>query len=491
MRAVVLRQKFCGALARNFRCTPAFVVSMLVGDRQRGGALPTRTAGLRALCVLILALALSTAPALASTAPSGGAGLGGTSKSSTSAKTRTVKKKATRKTKKKAKRPARKKVKPAPEPPQRLRPVADPFAGRGMWIWYISASSGGNLSSIIAQAKAHGITTLMIKSGDGSSMWSQFNPTLVSTLHAAGIRVCAWQYVYGNHPLLEAQVGATAVKDGADCLLIDAEVEYEGKYVAAQTYMTQLRSLIGANFPVALAGFPYVDYHPAFPYSVFLGPGGAQFNTPQMYWKDIGTSVDAVYSHTLSFNQVYGRTIIPLGQTYSNPSASDVMRFRLLSRAYGTPGVSWWDWQETGASQWQALAKPATWLTGFSSLTPGPVLKLKSTSDLVVWAQEHLITAGYPVTVDGNYGPALVTAVQAFQTAKGLTPDGVIGPMTWQALLAYAPTPVTWTSTGATVTTAAASRASGARRAGVVALVPRSAHLRAKRYEIPAHLGRG
>ena len=80
--------------------------------------------------------------------------------------------------------------------------------------------------------------------------------------------------------------------------------------------MTQLRTLIGANFPVALAGFPYVDYHPAFPYSVFLGPGGAQFNTPQMYWLDIGTSVDAVYAHTLSFNRVYGRTIIPLGQTY-------------------------------------------------------------------------------------------------------------------------------------------------------------------------------
>ena len=28
-----------------------------------------------------------------------------------------------------------------------------------------------------------------------------------------------------------------------------------------------------------------------------------------------------------------------------------------------------------------------------------------------------------------------MTAVQAFQTAKGLTPDGVIGPMTWPALL--------------------------------------------------------
>ena len=71
----------------------------------------------------------------------------------------------------------------------------------------------------------------MIKSGDGTGTWSQFNSQLVSTLHRDGLRVCAWQYVYGVHPVAEAQVGAAAVADGADCLLIDAESEYEGKYV--------------------------------------------------------------------------------------------------------------------------------------------------------------------------------------------------------------------------------------------------------------------
>jgi hypothetical protein len=484
MRAVSSRQTFLRALARNFAPARALNHSVLAGQTQRGntgGAGSSAVRALLALALVIAGLAVSAGPVLASSGPSGGAGIGSTTKSKSKAKT-----KAKTKTRKTTGH-----VKPAPEPPQRLKGVSDPFAGRGMWIWYISASSGGNLSSIIAQAKASGISTLMIKSGDGTNAWSQFNPALVSALHAAGLRVCAWQYVYGNHPQLEAQVGAAAVKDGADCLLIDAEVEYEGKYVAAQTYMTQLRTLIGANFPVALAGFPYVDYHPAFPYSVFLGPGGAQYSTPQMYWLDIGTSVDAVYAHTLAFNRVYGRTIIPLGQTYSNPSAKDVMRFRLLSRAYGTPGVSWWDWQESGHSQWQALAKPATWLTGFTNLTPGPVLKLNSTSDLVVWAQEHLITAGYTVPVDGTYSPTLVAAVKAFQTAKGLTADGVIGPMTWTALLAYAPAKVTWTATGATLATAASLHAQFARRGALVAPVPRSAHLRARHYEIPPHLGRG
>ena len=85
--------------------------------------------------------------------------------------------------------------------------------------------------------------------------------------------------------------------------------------------MERLRSLIGPRYPVALAAFPYVDFHPSFPYSVFLGPGGAQYNAPQMYWRDIGTSVAAVYAHTYSFNRIYQRPIFPLGQLYSQPAA--------------------------------------------------------------------------------------------------------------------------------------------------------------------------
>jgi hypothetical protein len=41
---------------------------------------------------------------------------------------------------------------------------------------------------------------------------------------------------------------------------------------------------VGDAYPLALSSFPYVDYHPAFPYSVFLGQGGAQSNVPQLYW---------------------------------------------------------------------------------------------------------------------------------------------------------------------------------------------------------------
>ncbi len=156
-----------------------------------------------------------------------------------------------------------------------------------------------------------------MKSSDGSSnYWSQFSPELVAAMHANGLKVCAWQFVYGTNPVGEAELGARAVAAGADCLVIDAEGEYEGHYASAQKYIETLRAKIGPAYPVGLASFPYVDYHESFPYSVFLGANGAQFNAPQMYWKDIGTSVASVYAHTYEQNLIYGRPIAPLGQTY-------------------------------------------------------------------------------------------------------------------------------------------------------------------------------
>jgi hypothetical protein len=371
-----------------------------------------------------------------------------------------------------------------------IHKAADSLAGRGMWIWYVSRSSGGTLSGIIATARQYGVSTVMIKSSDGPTMWSQFNPTLVSTLHSAGLRVCAWQYVYGNHPLLEAQVGAQAAHDGADCLIIDAESEYEGKYVAAQSYMARVRQLVGASYPVALAGFPYIDYHPGFPYSVFLGPGGAQYNSPQMYWMDIGTSVGAVYEHTYAYNDVYGREIDPLGQVYRNPPMGQIIRFRQLSRTYRAAGVSWWNWQQASTAGWRAISIGAGNLTGVAATTSTPILKLHSAGDLVVWAQQHLVSAGYATAVDGSFGPSTQAAVVSFQTARGLTPDGIVGPATWAALVRYAPAQVTWTHTGAVAASAADVR--GARGGRSLRLaVPKSAHLRAKRDEIAGAGGAG
>src|SRR5262245_47085688 len=119
------------------------------------------------------------------------------------------------------------------------------FEGDGMWIWYVSAAQGGDLGRIAQKARRRGIETVFVKAGDGTDSWGQFTSWLGSRLHAKGLRVCAWHYVYGSNPAGEARVSAAAAERGADCLVIDAESQYEGRYAAASTYVARLRRMVG------------------------------------------------------------------------------------------------------------------------------------------------------------------------------------------------------------------------------------------------------
>jgi hypothetical protein len=376
------------------------------------------------------------------------------------------------------------------------------FDGNGMWVWYLSKSQGGSPTAIAAQALAHGVRTVFVKSADGSGTWSQFTPTAVAALKAAGLKVCAWQFVYGRDPLGEAHAAAAAKDAGADCFVIDAESSYEGKYVQAQRYMEELRALVGPDYPIGITSFPYVDFHPSLPYSVFMGPGGAQFNLPQVYWKTIGDTVDESLAHTYMWNLPYETAIFPLGQTYDGPRAADVRRFRQLSAAYGARGLSWWVWQFTSDAAWDAVGDLVAPLdrpeTLWPTLRAGSNGRVGSRGDLVVWAQEHLLGAGQQVGVDGAFGPGTTRAVSDFQTASGLPVTGEIDAETWPVLLRATPVPVDWVAQARAAARrgarAAGARAATARAAGGEAAGgglpagpngPASAALPAKRYEIP------
>jgi len=366
------------------------------------------------------------------------------------------------------------------------RAASNPFDGTGMWIWVTTRSSGGSPAAIGAKARRYGIRSVYVKSSDGTNMWSAFNKPYVAALKAQGLKVCGWQYVYGRAPETEAKLGATAVQRGADCLIIDAESEYEGRYAQADRYIRALRARIGSSYPLGVAPFPYVDYHLSFPYSVFLGPNGAQYNLLQMYWKAIGTTVDAVFSHTYTYNRLYGRRIYPLGQLYENPAPSSILRFRTLAIAYGASGVNWWDWQEATNRGWNALVAPL--ITRASAPRLGyPTLRRGARGDLVVWAQEHLVSAGFPVKVDGGLGNATRATLLRFQAAKGLPQTGAVDSSTWPALLRYAATAVAW---GKARSSARAATASVAAAGG--ASQPASANIPARAREIPPKVhGRG
>jgi putative peptidoglycan binding protein len=351
-----------------------------------------------------------------------------------------------------------------------------PFASNGMWIWGLPKSDGGDVNAIAGRARAAGISTVFVKSSDGpDDAWPQFNPTLVAALHAQGVHACAWQFVYGADPLGEAAQGASAVAAGADCLVIDAESRYQGRYAQAQQYVAALRAAVGPAYPIGLTSFPYVDYHPGLPYSVFLTPGAAQVNLPQVYWKDIGGSVDAVSARTFAHNCIFGIPIAPLGQTYQSPAPAEIQRFRQVWAAYGAGGLSWWSWQATGPSTWAALAQAPGAAEPLAD--PGwPALDKGSKGDEVVWLQEHLVAFSPDVPVDGVFGTSTQQALMGLQTSRGLPASGETDPATWQAVLALPVQPADWVSRGSGARAAAASSAGRA---------PASADLPARREEIP------
>ncbi len=79
---------------------------------------------------------------------------------------------------------------------------------------------------------------------------------------------------------------------------------------------------------------------------------------------------------------------------------------------------------------------------GYTTSYPGTPLRIGSTGPNVVVVQVALnrISQNYPAipkipAVDGIYGSRTEAVVRAFQRIFGLTPDGIVGPATWYAIV--------------------------------------------------------
>ncbi|MEH1989111.1 MULTISPECIES: peptidoglycan-binding domain-containing protein [unclassified Nostoc] len=63
-----------------------------------------------------------------------------------------------------------------------------------------------------------------------------------------------------------------------------------------------------------------------------------------------------------------------------------------------------------------------------------PTLEFSSSGIAVIVLQRLLVSNGYPIGVDGDFGPLTETAVMAFQNQQNLRVDGMVGQRTWRAL---------------------------------------------------------
>lgn len=81
-----------------------------------------------------------------------------------------------------------------------------------------------------------------------------------------------------------------------------------------------------------------------------------------------------------------------------------------------------------------------------SAAAVNPTIQKGSTGAAVVTLQQKLASLGYSVGgADGDFGAQTQAAVELFQSANGLSADGVVGPLTWSVLLGASakPAPVT------------------------------------------------
>ncbi len=89
---------------------------------------------------------------------------------------------------------------------------------------------------------------------------------------------------------------------------------------------------------------------------------------------------------------------------------------------------------KVGQKTWDALfAKYAAAHDG-NEQYPGVLMSAGQTGATVKSAQQQLNTRGAKLDADGKFGVATTAAVRSFQSANGLTADGIIGPTTWSKL---------------------------------------------------------
>jgi Secretion system C-terminal sorting domain len=277
-----------------------------------------------------------------------------------------------------------------------------PIQGKGMYIWQLWSANNGNLTAVTSRLKSEGVTWIVIKMGDGDSYYnspghSLYNwatasyknmDSVVATFHLNGIKILAFQYVYGvphhwGNSLSETDVAnmIMSVKD-IDGLIIDAEIEYDtlaNRVSAAQAYCDSIRARHPNSF-VGLTSWARINGHNTFPWTTFLDR--VQVNMPQTYWaarpttpqNELGLMSGQFASSTKTWvglgDTAASKPIMPIGQGeyfgYSNNvKPGDIASFCNLSQqAYHYAGVSLWEygqidspfvWDEY-ASAWQLTA---------------------------------------------------------------------------------------------------------------------------------------
>ena len=110
--------------------------------------------------------------------------------------------------------------------------------------------------------------------------------------------------------------------------------------------------------------------------------------------------------------------------------------FAAFARAYNGPAFRKFRYDDRMEQAFRRYQVPdAGKGGGFAAGRHDPLmLRLGSRGEAVRQLQKELGLCGFPVAMDGDFGPATRSAVTAFQERSGIAADGIAGPATFEAL---------------------------------------------------------
>lgn len=150
------------------------------------------------------------------------------------------------------------------------------------------------------------------------------------------------------------------------------------------------------------------------------------------HWKLLGfASVMAMVEHARQGATEQIDLMIRYIEAFGLVDEIQRLDFRGFTRGYNGPGGI----KAGYHTKMQRVYERLSGNPGVASKAAG-MLRMGSTGPKVRELQAMLIRLGYPVKVDGDYGPSTKAAVMQFQKANGIEVDGVAGPETQRVLSA-------------------------------------------------------
>jgi murein DD-endopeptidase MepM/ murein hydrolase activator NlpD len=230
------------------------------------------------------------------------------------------------------------------------------ISGKGIYIWQLKRCEGGDMAKVVDRLKWAGMTHVLPKIADGvhsdvNGNWT-YLPALVDLCHKAGIKVFAWQYIYGGNPVQEAIRAVVELRRlPFDGFVINAEHQFRdlaNNKTAAKEYCERIRQDF-PNLPLGLSSYRYPHYHARFPFTEFLTY--CNFNMPQVYWMQANGTVPAQLENTIKAYEPYPqRPMIPTGAAFGEHGwtavPADQAIFINEAKRHGLTGCNWWEYYE-------------------------------------------------------------------------------------------------------------------------------------------------